>query len=72
VVSDGFDLKLGGKRGGSYRLILCAGETVKLLDLGKEGGYIFPPDHDVLKDVPLENMLAFTETVPAQSGHKEA
>ena len=46
-------------------------ETQNLLELGREGSYIFSPAHDVLKDVPLENMLAFIETVQAQPCHRE-
>lgn len=42
--------------------------TQHLLDLGRDGGYIFAPAHDVEGDVPLENMLAFIETVQAQPG----
>jgi uroporphyrinogen decarboxylase len=44
-------------------------ETQRLLDLGKDGGYIFSPAHDVPKDVPLENMLAFLEVVQNQPGY---
>jgi uroporphyrinogen decarboxylase len=44
-------------------------ETRKLLDLGKPGGYIFSPAHDVPKDVPLENMLAFIDVVQHQPGY---
>jgi uroporphyrinogen decarboxylase len=44
-------------------------ETQRLLDLGKDGGYIFSPAHDVPKDVPLENMLAFIEIVQNQPGY---
>jgi uroporphyrinogen decarboxylase len=43
-------------------------ETRRLLDLGADGGYIFSPAHAVEGDVPLENMLAFIETVQAQPG----
>ena len=43
-------------------------ETRRLLDLGRDGGYIFAPAHDVEGDVPLENMLAFIETMRAQPG----
>jgi uroporphyrinogen decarboxylase len=43
-------------------------ETRMLLDLGREGGYVFAPAHDVEGDVPLENMLAFIELVQAQEG----
>jgi uroporphyrinogen decarboxylase len=44
-------------------------ETKKLLELGKEGGYIFSPAHDVPKDVPLENMLAMIDLVQHQPGY---
>jgi uroporphyrinogen decarboxylase len=44
-------------------------ETLRLLEAGEEGGYIFAPAHDVEGDVPLENMLAFIETVKAQPGY---
>ena len=45
-------------------------ETRWLLDLGREGGYIFAPAHAVEGDVPLENMLAFIEVVQAQPGYE--
>ncbi len=41
-------------------------ETAHLLELGREGGYIFAPAHAVEGDVPLENMLAFIDMVQAQ------
>ncbi len=41
-------------------------ETRRLLELGREGGYIFAPAHDVEGDVPLENMLAMIEAVQGQ------
>lgn len=43
-------------------------ETRRLLELGREGGYILAPAHAVEGDVPLENMLAFIDTVQEQSG----
>jgi uroporphyrinogen decarboxylase len=43
-------------------------ETTRLLELGREGGYIFAPAHDVQGDVPLENMLAFIELLKSQPG----
>ncbi len=45
-------------------------QTQKLLDAGARGGYIFAPAHAVQRDVPLENMLAFIETLHAQPGYK--
>lgn len=42
-------------------------ETARLLELGREGGYIFAPAHDVEGDVSLENMLAFVEVVQQQA-----
>ncbi len=44
----------------------CRRETRRLLEAGAAGGYIFAPAHDVEGDVPLENMLAFIQTVRAQ------
>jgi len=46
-------------------------ETRRLLELGREGGYIFAPAHDVEGDVPLANMLAFVELLQAQPGWLE-
>jgi uroporphyrinogen decarboxylase len=44
-------------------------EVRRLLELGREGGYIFAPAHDVEGDVPLENMLAAIETVQQQPAY---
>jgi uroporphyrinogen decarboxylase len=44
-------------------------ETQRLLKMGREGGYIFAPAHDVEGDVPLENMLAFIELIQGQPGY---
>lgn len=44
-------------------------ETQKLLELGKNGGYIFSPAHDVPKDVSVENMLAFIDLLQNQPGY---
>jgi uroporphyrinogen decarboxylase len=44
------------------------GETERLLALGREGSYILSPSHDVPKDVPLANMLAFIEVAQQQLG----
>lgn len=40
-------------------------EARRLLELGREGGYVFAPGHAVEGDVPLENMLAFIEEAHA-------
>jgi uroporphyrinogen decarboxylase len=42
-------------------------ESRQLLELGREGGYIFAPAHDVEGDVPLENMLAMINAAQSQS-----
>jgi uroporphyrinogen decarboxylase len=47
-------------------------ETRRLLELGRDGGYIFAPAHDVEGDVPLDNMLAMIETVQNQRERPEA
>jgi uroporphyrinogen decarboxylase len=42
-------------------------ETRRMLDdLGKGGGFIIAPSHEMPGDIPLENMLAYIETVQAQ------
>jgi len=43
-------------------------ETRHLIELGREGGYIFSPAHAVEGDVPVENMVAFIDTVQSQPG----
>jgi uroporphyrinogen decarboxylase len=45
-------------------------ESRRLLDLGRQGGYIFAPAHSVEGDVPLENMLAFIEVAQEQEGRR--
>jgi len=45
-------------------------ETRRLIELGRDGGYILAPAHAVEGDVPLENMLAFIDEALAQPGFK--
>lgn len=40
--------------------------TKHLLEMGADGGYIFAPAHAVEGDVPVENMVAFIDTVKKQ------
>ena len=44
-------------------------ESERLLELGREGGYIFAPAHDVEGDVSLDNMLAFIAKAKNQDGY---
>jgi uroporphyrinogen decarboxylase len=46
-------------------------ETCRLLEEGAMGGYIFAPAHAVEGDVPIENMLAFLETVQTQPAYRQ-
>ena len=46
-------------------------ETQRLLKMGGQGGYIFAPAHDVEGDVPLENMLAFIDSIQSQPGTRD-
>lgn len=41
-------------------------ESKRLLNEGREGGYIFSPSHAVEGDVPVENLIAFIETAKEQ------
>ncbi len=43
-------------------------ETRELLELGRQGSYIFAPAHAVEGDAPLENILAFIDELQAQRG----
>lgn len=39
-------------------------EARRLMDeVGKDGGYIIAPSHDMTGDIPVENLIAFIETV---------
>jgi uroporphyrinogen decarboxylase len=41
-------------------------ESLRILEAGRAGGYIFAPAHDVEGDVPLQNMLAFIQAAREQ------
>jgi uroporphyrinogen decarboxylase len=43
-------------------------ETETLIEMGREGGYIFAPSHEVPYDVPPENLVAMMETLRNQPG----
>jgi uroporphyrinogen decarboxylase len=44
-------------------------ETRRLVELGRGGGYIFAPAHDVAGDVPLDSILAFVKILHEQPGY---
>ncbi len=43
--------------------------TQRLIDAGRNGGYIFSPSHSVPPDVPPENLVAMMEVLRAQDGY---
>jgi uroporphyrinogen decarboxylase len=43
-------------------------QTHRLLEAGREGGYIFAPAHDVPPDVPPENIVTMVEALQSQPG----
>jgi uroporphyrinogen-III decarboxylase len=47
-------------------------DTLKLLERGRQGNYIFAPAHDVEGDVAVENILAFIQVLQEQPGYLEA
>lgn len=42
----------------------------RLIDVGREGGYIFSPSHTVPPDVPPENLAAMMDVLRSQGGYK--
>ena len=42
--------------------------TARLLQAGRDGGYVFSPSHSVPPDVPPENLVAMMDVVRAQPG----
>jgi uroporphyrinogen decarboxylase len=47
-------------------------EARKLIDAGREGGYIFSPSHAVPGDVPPENLVAMMEVLREQPGYAKS
>lgn len=43
-------------------------ETRRLIEMGRQGGYVLSPSHQVPRDVPPENLVAMMEELRAQSG----
>lgn len=43
-------------------------QTSRLIEAGRDGGYIFAPSHDMPYDVPPRNIVAMMEVLKAQSG----
>ena len=43
-------------------------ESLRLLELGADGGYIFSPSHSVESDTSLENIFTFIDTARTQPG----
>ncbi|MCG3178962.1 MAG: hypothetical protein BIFFINMI_01292 [Phycisphaerae bacterium] len=43
-------------------------EAARLIELGRDGGYIFSPSHAVPPDVPPQNLVAMMEVVRSQAG----
>ena len=46
--------------------------TQRLIDAGRDGGYVFSPSHSVPPDVPPENLVAMMDVLRAQRGYPAA
>lgn len=46
-------------------------ETDRLIEMGRQGGYVFSPSHAVPGDVPPENLVAMVERLKGQAGYVE-
>jgi uroporphyrinogen decarboxylase len=45
-------------------------QTRRLIQAGRDGGYVFSPSHSVPRDVPPENLVAMVEELKAQPGYR--
>jgi len=46
--------------------------AARLIDAGRDGGYVFSPSHSVPRDVSPENLVAMMEVLKAQPGRADA
>jgi uroporphyrinogen decarboxylase len=43
--------------------------AARLVEAGRQGGYVFSPSHAVPPDVPPENLVAMMDVLRAQPGY---